>query len=517
MIDDVDRSAFERDGYVYLGPLVSGRELDELRRRLDRHLRDASGQPSEGVRDLSERRGKPLSYAILQLVNVWQRDPVFADLARRPDIVDAMTEILGRELRLFRDQAFYKPPAADGELYLHQDNRYWHLDPPEAATLWLALDDATVENACTSSPGVTCSAECSTNVPPTERRSCWRHALTRAMRSPSRSQRATQLCIIARRSTGLLRTERRGLGVRTRSFTRQPMYVREASRSTTPRWSERSNLPDRYRPMTRYHTLLYETDEAAAWVTLNRPKALNAMTEQMHHELRDAIDRAGSDESIHALVITGAGEQAFCIGSDLAFLDEALQPDGLPVFAEYLRRLAGLFFALEDCPLPTIAMVNGRARASGFELIMACDFVTIAAEAIIGDVHTPYAHMPGAGALQRTVRKIGLQQALHLTWTGRWLTAKESVETGIALLEVPRDALRGETAELVADLADKPRECLAAIKRAAMAGLDLPLRDAVAREAAEYVHYLSTSSAGLEAYARHRRGRAVAKPLPAAT
>ena len=142
------RIEFERDGVVELGELVDARALADLRARLDAALFDAAGAPRAGVRDLSERAGRPRSHAALQVIDLHRRDEAFAALARRPDVVEAAEALLGPGVRLFRDQAFYKPPRSDGEIYLHQDNRYWHLDPPDAVTLWLALDDATPANGC---------------------------------------------------------------------------------------------------------------------------------------------------------------------------------------------------------------------------------------------------------------------------------------------------------------------------------------------------------------------------------
>jgi len=139
---------FERDGVVELGEVLSPDEVEDLRARLERAFFDAAGCPRAEVRDLSELRDKPLTHAVLQRVNLHEADPEFERLARRPDLVAAMQRLFGSELRLFRDQAFYKPPRAGGELYMHQDNRYWHLDPPHGATIWIALDPATVLNGC---------------------------------------------------------------------------------------------------------------------------------------------------------------------------------------------------------------------------------------------------------------------------------------------------------------------------------------------------------------------------------
>src|SRR5439155_1074763 len=213
---------------------------------------------------------------------------------------------------------------------------------------------------------------------------------------------------------------------------------------------------------------------AGAWLRLNRPHALNATNETMHAELLRAVAEVAADPQVKALVIPGAGDKAFCIGSDLEFLDEAFGSGDFRLFRAYLERLNQIFFALEELPIPTIALVNGKARAGGFELMLACDLAIVAEEALIGDVHTPYGHMPGGGATQRAARRIGLQKALELIYTGRWLTGSEAVESGLALRAVPRAALRSEGEALVERLAMATRESLGFIKRAAYAGWDLP-------------------------------------------
>jgi 2-oxoglutarate-dependent dioxygenase len=146
---DPERAAFERDGVIRWGPFCTPAELAELRGAVERAF-FADAATAAGVRDLSEREGKPLEYGLLQKVDLWREDPVFAGLVARPDVVERVERLLGGPVRLFRDHSFYKP-GGKGEasnLLLHQDNRYWHLEPPQAATIWIALDDATVQNGC---------------------------------------------------------------------------------------------------------------------------------------------------------------------------------------------------------------------------------------------------------------------------------------------------------------------------------------------------------------------------------
>jgi 2-(1,2-epoxy-1,2-dihydrophenyl)acetyl-CoA isomerase/putative hydratase len=189
----------------------------------------------------------------------------------------------------------------------------------------------------------------------------------------------------------------------------------------------------------------------------------------------------------------------------LAFLEEAFASEDLTQFRRYLERLNRLLFALEELPVPTIAMVNGRARASGFELVLCCDLVIVAEEAMIGDVHTPYGHIPGGGATPRTVRKLGWQRGIELLFSGRWLTGPEAVEYGLALRAVPADSLREETHALAASFARLPGNSLRYLKRAALSGRDLPLQDALQIEIDTYLAYLRDSPVPRELFLARRR------------
>lgn len=259
-----------------------------------------------------------------------------------------------------------------------------------------------------------------------------------------------------------------------------------------------------------YETILLERADGIAWVTLNRPERLNATNERMHHELIDAFGRVAEDGVTKVLVFTGAGDRAFCIGSDLGFLGEVLAGDkgDTEVFEVYLARMNRVAFALERLPMPTIAMVQAKARAGGFELAMACDLVLISEEARIGDVHTPYGHMPGAGASHRAVRKMGLQPAMEMLLTGRWLSAAEAVRTGLALRAVPKDRLREETTALATTLAAMPGDCLRHLKAAVMGGLGVSVEEAVAVETREYLALMRGSTGPVDGFREGQRERA---------
>lgn len=258
----------------------------------------------------------------------------------------------------------------------------------------------------------------------------------------------------------------------------------------------------------RHEQVLVDVVDGVAWLTLNRPAALNAMTEQMHIELADACAYLTAETAVRAAVITGAGERAFCIGSDLDFLDAAFTGPDLDLFAAYLHRLGAVLTAVEELPVPTIAMVRGRARAGGFELLLCCDMVIVAEDARVGDVHTPYGHMPGGGATQRAVRKLGWQHGMELLCTGRWLTAAEAVTYGLALRAVPGAELRGEVGSLAATLAAHPGTCVRYLKQAALAGRNVPLEAGLQAEIDIYLAYLRADGTPRKLFVSRRAAEA---------
>lgn len=142
------RAAFERDGFAPLGRLLDDAAVRELRDVVERSCHTPEGTPRPGVRDLSSLLDGPGEAKVWQRVNVHHSEPSLAELARRGDVLDVVEAVLGLDLQLLRDQCFYKPPRCGGEVFLHQDNRYWHLEPPAAVTVFVALDDCTVATGC---------------------------------------------------------------------------------------------------------------------------------------------------------------------------------------------------------------------------------------------------------------------------------------------------------------------------------------------------------------------------------
>lgn len=254
-----------------------------------------------------------------------------------------------------------------------------------------------------------------------------------------------------------------------------------------------------------YTNIKLEIDNAVATIRLNRPDALNALSPGLLDEFSAAVARVADAEDVKALVVRGEG-RAFCAGADLTYFESAFAaPDKLDGF---LNRMNGALFQLEQLPVPVIAVVHGFALAGGLELMLACDMVIAAEDARIGDQHVNFGLMPGGGSTQRLPRQIGMQRAMDLLTTGRWLSGTEAAEWGLVLRAVPAEALDQELEELLAHLRTKSRPGLGWIKSVTLRGQDLALRDGIALESLAFVQYVATSShpkEGIKAFKEKRQ------------
>ena len=245
-------------------------------------------------------------------------------------------------------------------------------------------------------------------------------------------------------------------------------------------------------------------NDRVAYVTLNRPRALNGITFEMISELNHAMNDVRGDQSVKALVITGAGN-TFCVGADIQTLSEGFHNPKM--LRDFLEAINGMFFNIEALPVPVIALVNGLTRAGGLEMLLSCDLAIANEQAKIGDNHTHFGVMPGGGATQRAPRKIGMQRAMELIYTGRWLTGQEAAEYGMVLKAVPHEKLQDALEEVLSYLREKSRDCLGFVKQAMLGGAHLPLRDGVSLEIRLFMEYMATSPDSLEGFTAYKEKR----------
>lgn len=252
-----------------------------------------------------------------------------------------------------------------------------------------------------------------------------------------------------------------------------------------------------------FETLRFDIIKGVGVARFNRPEALNSLSEKGFGEIEAVLDRAESEDAIKALMFIGTGK-AFCVGLDLGLLERAF--DEIPYFASTVRRLSRIIERVEALPKPTIAAINGYARAGGFELSLGCDFIVIADNAKIGDAHTDAGVVP-ACVTMRLKRKVGDQRAKDILWTARWLDADEAVSCGLAIKKFPAASLQDDAIAFANTMTDKPGPAIAMLKQLLNEGNDLSTKDATERELAAFEKYMREEPYGREGYYSFREKR----------
>ena len=214
-----------------------------------------------------------------------------------------------------------------------------------------------------------------------------------------------------------------------------------------------------------FTSLLYETADRVATITLNRPERFNAIEQRMPREIRGAVETADRDADVHVIVVKGAGK-GFCGGYDLKKFAERADADsrgGQEMPWDPTLDFAGMwrntqdFMSLWRSRKPTIAQVHGAAVAGGSDIALCCDFLIMAEDARIG---YPPARVWGVPTPAMWVYRLGPQAAKRLMMTGDLINGREAAEMGLALKAVPAAQLETEVAALVGRLKGVPRNQL---------------------------------------------------------
>ncbi|XOV88661.1 MAG: enoyl-CoA hydratase-related protein [Pseudomonadota bacterium] len=224
----------------------------------------------------------------------------------------------------------------------------------------------------------------------------------------------------------------------------------------------------------------FEVDGHVAWITLDRPEAMNSLNPQLRWELSQHFDEVEKNDDIWIAVVTGAGERAFCAGADLKH--RAIERDASEADRAKWRQMATETRSLNErwyFPKPVIAMVNGFALGGGLELAMSTDIIVAADHAEFGLPEPRRGLIAGAVGVHRLPRQIGLKPAMGYLLTGRHMTAARAYELGLVNEVVPLEALRDKVEnEWLPDILRCAPLAVRATKEATMRGLDLPLAQA---------------------------------------
>ena len=238
-----------------------------------------------------------------------------------------------------------------------------------------------------------------------------------------------------------------------------------------------------------YQDIIVTREESVAIITINRPKALNALSHATMVEISAAVDELGSDQSVRCVIFTGAGEKAFVAGADINEL-RALQSAGEA--ADFAAWGQCILFKIENLPKPVIAAINGYALGGGCELAMACDIRIAADSAKLGQPEINLGILPGYGGTQRLPRLVGKGRAKWLVLTGEQITAQEAWRIGLVDFVVPAAELMNAAKDLARRLASKPALAVAWAKRCINVGSETDLVTACAYEASQFGLVCST-------------------------
>jgi enoyl-CoA hydratase/carnithine racemase len=230
--------------------------------------------------------------------------------------------------------------------------------------------------------------------------------------------------------------------------------------------------------MSGFESVTYEKDRGIAYVTLNRPQALNAFSIQMRDDLYEILSAINADDEVRVAILKGAGDKGFCAGADLK---EFLTAPSV-VKARRIRAVRDLWRLFLSIRQPMIAALHGYVLGSGMEMAMFCDLRLAASDVIFGLPEVGLGILPGAGGTQTLPRMLGLSGALDMLLTGRRLGGQEALEMGLVNRVVPRDRLLQISDDTARKIASYDPSVVWNAKQAVIKGLDMSLEQGLEME-----------------------------------
>lgn len=221
----------------------------------------------------------------------------------------------------------------------------------------------------------------------------------------------------------------------------------------------------------------YEQDGFVGVVTINRPKALNALNSQVLEELEETFKNIDLDNT-RAVILTGAGEKSFVAGADIGEMSSLSKAEG----EAFGKKGNDIFRMIETFPIPVIAAVNGFALGGGCEISMSCDIRICSDNAIFGQPEVGLGITPGFGGTQRLARIVGVGMAKQLIYTARNIKADQAKEIGLVNAVYPQEELLEQAKKLAANIAANAPIAVRNCKKAINDGLDADMDAAIVIE-----------------------------------
>lgn len=225
--------------------------------------------------------------------------------------------------------------------------------------------------------------------------------------------------------------------------------------------------------MSAFDTLLYEKQEGVAYVTLNRPEALNAYNIQMRDDLYQILSAIKDDDEVLVAIFKGVGKKAFCAGADLSEFLSAPSP----VVARQIRFERDVWRLFLKIPQPLIAALHGYVLGSGIEIALCCDIRIASEDSQFGMPEVDLGIIPAAGGTQTLPRTVGRARALEMLLANRWINAEEAYHIGLVNRVVQIDELLQTAEEIAKKIASCNPTAVRYAKQAVVRGLDLNLAD----------------------------------------
>lgn len=258
-----------------------------------------------------------------------------------------------------------------------------------------------------------------------------------------------------------------------------------------------------------YQNVMFANEAGIGVITLNRPKALNALNEQTMLELSHLAEEIAKDASIKVVIITGSGDKAFVAGADITEMQSMTAIEG-----RNWGKLGQTTFAkIENLPQPVIAAVNGFALGGGCELAMACDIRIASEKAKFGQPEVTLGITPGFAGTQRLARLVGRGVAKELLFTGDMIDSTEAYRVGLVNKVVPADQLMDKAKELARKIMSRAPIAVQLCKAAVNEGMDMDQDSAIAYEAEVFGLCFATAdqTEGMSAFVEKRKANFIGK------
>lgn len=252
-----------------------------------------------------------------------------------------------------------------------------------------------------------------------------------------------------------------------------------------------------------YKNLLFTFEAEIGILTINRPKALNALNTETLKEIQMALQEIRNRSEIRVLILTGAGEKSFVSGADISEMKDMNSIEALN-----FSKLGHLTLSmLENLPIPVIAAVNGYALGGGTEIALSCDLIYASENARFGLPEVTLGVFPGFGGTQRLPRLIGKVKAKELIFTGKMITAQEAVEMGIVNKVFPLGLLMEETKKVASQIAKNGPIGIRLAKSLINEGFNMNLQEACSMESIGFGFTFSTEDQkeGMNAFIEKRK------------